>query len=120
MAGNAERREQPWTAASHPLLRDDYRTVAPEQARAYLKHWCTAAKRSRIPAFANLVRRIQKHCDAIIAAVELGLSNSRLEGINAKTRLIQRRGFGYRNLDVLTAMIYLVLGGVTVQLPTEA
>ena len=101
-------------------LRDLYRTVDPADARSYLKRWCTAAKRSRIPAFANLVRRIQKHFDAIIAAVELGLSNSRLEGINAKIRLIQRRGFGYRNLDALSAMIYLCLGGVTITLPTES
>jgi transposase len=47
------------------------------------------------------------------------LSNSRLEGINAKIRLIQRRGFGYRNLDALTAMIYLVLGRVAGPLPME-
>jgi hypothetical protein len=42
--------------------------------------------------------RIEEHFDAIVAAVELGLSNSRLEGINAKIRLIQRRGYGFRNL----------------------
>jgi hypothetical protein len=59
------------------------------------------------------------HFDAIIAAVELGLSNSRLEGINAKIRLIQRRGFGYKDLDSLSAMIYFCLGGVTLALPTE-
>jgi transposase len=33
--------------------------------------------------------------------VQLGLSNSRLEGINAKIRLIQRRGFGNANPDNL-------------------
>jgi transposase len=76
-------------------------------------------ERSRIPAFANLVRRIEKHSEAIIAAVELGVSNSRLEGINAKIRLIQRRGDGFRNLDALTAAIYLCLGGITLTLPTE-
>jgi len=38
---------------------------------------------------------------------ELGLSNSRLEGVNAKIRLIQRRGYGFRNLNALTAAIYL-------------
>jgi hypothetical protein len=91
----------------------------PADARAYLKRWCTSAKRSRIPAFVNLVRRIEKHFDAIIAAVELGLSNFRLEGINAKIRLIQRRGYGFRNLDALTAAIYLCLGGITLSLPTE-
>jgi transposase len=77
---------------------------------AHLKRWCTAALRSRIPAYRNLVRRIRKHFDAIVVAVRLGLSNSRLEGINAKIRLIQRRGYGHANLDNLTAMIYLCLG----------
>jgi transposase len=100
-------------------LRDLYRGTDPAAARAYLKRWCTSAKRSRIPAFVNLVRRIEKHFDAIIAAVELGLSNSRLEGINAKIRLIQRRGYGFRNLDALTAAIYLCLGGISLNLPTE-
>jgi transposase len=38
-----------------------------------------------------------------------------LEGINAKIRLIQLRGYGYRNLDAL----YLCLGGVALNLPTE-
>jgi hypothetical protein len=60
-----------------------------------------------------------RHFDAIIAAVELGLSNSRLEGINAKIRLIQRRGYGFRNLDALSAAIYLCLGGISLNLPTE-
>jgi transposase len=101
-------------------LRDLYRTVDPGHAADYLHRWCTAALRSRIPAYATLVRRIRKHFDAIVAAVQLGLSNSRLEGINAKIRLIQRRGYGHANLDNLTAMIYLCLGGITLTLPTEA
>jgi transposase len=100
-------------------LRELYRSVDPANARGYLKRWCTAALRSRIPAFKNLVRRVRKHFDAIIAAVQLGLSNSRLEGINAKIRLIQRRGYGHRNLDHLTASIYLCLGGITINPPTE-
>lgn len=100
-------------------LRDLYRAVDPADAAAYLKAWCTAALRSRIRAFKNLVRRLRKHFDAIVAAVQLGLSNSRLEGINAKIRLIQHRGYGHRNLDHLTAAIYLCLGGVTINPPTE-
>jgi transposase len=100
-------------------LRDLYRSVDPADARDHLKRWCTAALRSRIPAYRNLVRRIRKHFDAIIAAVQLGLSNSRLEGINATIRLIQRRGYGIRDLDSLTASIYLCLGGIDITLPTE-
>jgi transposase len=74
-------------------LRDLYRIVEPADAADYLRRWCTTALRSRILAYETLVRRIRKHFDAIVDAVELGLSNSRLEGINAKIRLIQRRGF---------------------------
>ncbi|MFC5006140.1 transposase [Dactylosporangium cerinum] len=44
--------------------------------------------------------------------------DSCLEGVNAKIRLIQRRGFGFRNLDALTAAIYLCLGGISLDLPT--
>ena len=73
----------------------------------------------RIKPFTNLVRRIRKHFDAIIAAIRLGLSDSRLEGINARIRLIQRRGFGIRDVASLTAMIYLCLGGITIDLPTD-
>jgi transposase len=99
-------------------LRDLYRIVDPADAAGYLRQWCATALRSRIRAYETLVRRIRKHFDAIVAAVQLGLSNSRLEGINAKIRLIQRRGYGHAKLDNLIAMIYLCLGGITITLPT--
>ena len=100
-------------------LRDLYQYVPVDSARAYLKRWITAALRSRIPAFINLARQIRHNFDGIIAAVELDLSNSRLEGINGKIRLIQRRGYGYHSVDALAASIYLCLGGITIQLPTR-
>jgi transposase len=100
-------------------LRDLYRRVDPTMARPYLKRWITSATRSRIPAFVNLARSIRHNFEGIVAAVELGLSNSRLEGINAKIRLIQRRGYGYHSVDALAAVIYLCLGGITIQLPTQ-
>jgi transposase len=100
-------------------LRDLFRDIDPDHAAAYLKRWCTSALRSRISQFKVLVRRLRKHFQAIVAAVQLGLSNSRLEGINAKIRLIQRRGYGYRNIDSLMSMIYLCLGGIKITLPTD-
>ena len=100
-------------------LRELYRGTEPAAARAHLKAWITAALRSRIGPMQTLARRLRAHFDAIIAAVELGLSNSRLEGINTKIRVIQRRGYGHRNPDTLTAMIYLCLGGIDIPLPTQ-
>ncbi|MCA1734874.1 MAG: ISL3 family transposase [Actinobacteria bacterium] len=100
-------------------LRDLYRIVAPEDAAAYLKAWCKSALLSRLRPFRHLARTIQRHFAGIVAAVEHRLSNSRLEGINAKIRLINRRGYGHPNPHHLTAMIYLCLGGITISLPTE-
>lgn len=100
-------------------LRDLYRTVRPDDAHTYLKKWITRALRSKIPAFINLARRLRNHFPAIIASVHQGLSNARLEGINAKIRVIQRRGYGHPNPESLTAMIYLCLGGITITPPTQ-
>jgi transposase len=101
-------------------LRDLYHHTAPTAARAHLKAWCTAALRSRLRPFINLARQLRRHFDGIVAAVEHGLSNSRLEGINAKIRLINRRGYGHPNGDHLAAMIHLCLGGITIPLPTQS
>lgn len=100
-------------------LRDLYRRVDPTYARAYLKRWITRALRSRIRAFINLAGQIRHNFEGIVAAAELGLSNARLEGINSKIRLIQRRGYGYHSVDSLAAVIALCLGGFTIHLPTR-
>jgi transposase len=100
-------------------LRDLYRTIEPGLARSHLRAWCRSAAQSRLRPFQNLARQIRKHFDGIIAAVEHGLSNSRLEGINAKIRLINRRGYGHPKAEHPAAMIHLCLGGITVPLPTE-
>jgi transposase len=100
-------------------LRDLYRVIEADEARPYLRRWIDSATRSRIPAMINLARTIRTNFEGILAAVEWGLSNSRLEGINGKIRLIQRRGYGYHSVDALAASIYLCLGGITVRLPTH-
>ncbi len=107
-----------WTLKEQ--LRDLYRLQhAPGVARQRLKVWITAAKRSRIPSFTELGKRLHEHFDAVIAAVELGISNALIEGINAKIRLINARGYGHHSAQTLTSMIYLCLGGLHPQLPTR-
>jgi transposase len=100
------------------LLRNLYRRILPHRARPHLKSWCAKAMRSRIAAFQTLAKRLTAHFDAVVASVELGLSNSRLEGINSKIRVIQRRGYGHPSAHSLTTMIHLCLGGITITPPT--
>lgn len=100
-------------------LRALYQSVEAHEARPYLRAWITRAKRSRIPQMQTLARRIEKHFDGIAAAVEHDLSNSRLEAVIAKIRRINRIGFGHPKLENLIGMIHLVLGGITIPLPTR-
>ena len=85
----------------------------------HLDWWLAWACRCRIPSFVTLSKTIRANRDRILAAVELGLSNSKLEGLNSKIRLINHRGYGHHTATTLIAMIYLCCGGITVQLPTE-
>lgn len=100
-------------------LRDLYRLRRPQDAPRHLDWWLAWACRSRIPAFVKLSKTIRVNRDRILAAVELGLSNSKLEGLNSKIRLINHRGYGHHSAAALISMIYLCCSGITVQLPTE-
>jgi transposase len=100
-------------------LRDVYRLREFGAARQFLDRWLAWACRSRTPAFVKLSRTIRQHKEGILAAVELGLSNSKLEGLNSKIRLINHRGYGHHSAAAVIAMIYLCCGGITVELPTR-
>ena len=99
-------------------LRDLYRLAERADAPGHLGWWLAWACRSRIPAFVKLSKTVRANRDRILAAVELGLSNSKLEGLNSKIRLINHRGYGHRSVAALIAMIYLCCGGITIELPT--
>jgi transposase len=98
-------------------LRDLYRLRYPSQAPRHLDWWLAWACRSRIPAFVALAKTIRANRERVLAAVELGLSNSKLEGLNSKIRLINHRGYGHHSAAALIAMIYLCAGGITIDLP---
>jgi transposase len=99
-------------------LRDLYRLPPGRRPDAHLDGWLARASRSRIPAVVDLSRTIRKHREHILAAVDLRLSNSKLEGLNSKIRLINHRGYGHHTPAAVIAMIYLCCSGLTITLPT--
>jgi transposase len=100
-------------------VRDLYRLRWPSHAPEHLDWWLCWAQRCQIPAFVKLAKTVKANRERILAAVELGLSNSKLEGLNSKVRLINHRGYGHHTAAALIAMIYLCCGGITVELPTD-
>ena len=119
-----------WIASTDPrlhrayLLKEGLRTVfaiAGEQgakaAIEALERWLSWASRCRIEAFTELARRIRRHRAAIVNAIVERLSNGLIESTNTKTRLIIRRGFGFRTAEAVIALVMLTLGGDRPTLP---
>ena len=98
-------------------LRALYHLEDPAMAPAHLAAWLAWASRSKLRPFVKLARTVRRYRDGILAAIRLGLSNARLEGLNSKVRLISHRSFGFHSADPLIALIYLCAGGITIPLP---
>jgi transposase len=57
--------------------------------------------------------------DLIFNAVEDGISNGRVEGLNTKVRLIVRRAYGFHSADAALALVMPGAGPIDLKLPHE-
>lgn len=99
-------------------LRDLYR-LGPADAAEHLNAWLAWASRSRLASFVKLARTIRQHRNGILAAVEHGLSNGRLEGLNNKIRLLSHRAYGFHSAKALIAFIYLCCTQIKLPVPAD-
>jgi transposase len=97
-------------------LRQIYRLPA-EQAIELLERWLKWARRRRLKPFIKLAKTITDQRAGILAAIEHGLSNARVEAINTHIRLLTRRAFGFHSPDALIALAMLSLADLCPPLP---
>jgi transposase len=97
-------------------LRYIYR-LPKQQAPERLDAWLAWASRSRLKPFVKLARTIRQHKQGVLAAIELGISNGRLEALHSKVRLISHRAYGFHSANALIAMIYHSCAGIQIPLP---
>jgi transposase len=90
-----------------------------DQAAELLDRWCARAQRSRLAPFVKAARTMRHRRDLILNAVEHGISNGRVEGLNTKVRLIVRRGYGFHSAEAALALVMLAAGPIDLQLPHE-
>ena len=76
-----------------------------------------SACRTRIDEVKELSKKVRRHKDAIVRAVELGISNARVEAINNKIKLTVRMAYGFRNFDNLVALVMLRCSNLPIALP---
>ncbi len=87
------------------------------EGREALDKWLSWARRSRLPSFVYLAKRITKHRAAIDANLEHGLSQGLIESTNTKIRLLTRIAFGFHGPEPLIALAMLALGAHPPRLP---
>lgn len=90
-----------------------------DEAAVLLDRWCARAQRSRLAPFVKTARTMRQRRDLILNAVEHGISNGRVEGLNTKVRLIVRRAYGFHSADAALALVMLGAGPIDLKLPHE-
>jgi transposase len=121
-----QRAQLDWIAKTDPrlwrayLLKEGLRyafAVKGNNGKIALDRWTQWARRSRIPAFVQLQRRIRTHREAIDVALDTGLSQGLIESSNTKIRLLTRVAFGFHGHEPLIALAMLALGSHPPRLP---
>ncbi len=102
-------------------LKEDLRAVFKakngDEARASLHDWYQRARRSRIDPIVEVSKKVWSRFEDIVAAIECGVSNARVEAINNKIKVTVKMGYGFRNTDNLIALLMLRCSDVKPTLP---
>jgi transposase len=98
-------------------LQDFFNQSSYEEAEAYLRDWYFWATHCRIEEVIKVARTIKVHWDGIMSWYTRPITNAILEGINSLIQAAKAKARGYRTLDNLITMVYLIAGKLTFNLP---
>jgi len=104
------------------LLKEELRALytcrSVKAASTHLDSWLRWASRSKLRPFVKMARTLRKYRDGILAAIDLSLSNGRMEGLNNKIAVLKHRAYGFHSAAALIAMIFLCCTKLSLELPT--
>jgi transposase len=112
---NESRRLQEALELNQPLatayyLKDDLRRFWEQSdivdAYEFLNDWCAKAQASNIGILKKFAQTLMGHRSGLLAWFSDPISTGPLEGINNKIKLLQRRAYGYRDLELFKLRIY--------------
>jgi transposase len=76
------------------------------QAERFLERWCARAESTGIKILMKFAKTLRSYRNGILAWYDYPISTGPLEGTNNKIKLMQRRAYGYRDLNFLKLKIY--------------
>jgi transposase len=105
-------------------MKEQFRAVfagdlAADDALSLLDRWVSRATRSRLAPFVKAAKTMRQRRGLIKNALEAGITNGRVEGLNTKVRLIIRRAYGFHSAQAALALVMLACGPIDLQLPHE-
>lgn len=102
-------------------LKEDLRAVfgaeTADDAGRLLDAWLHDAAYCRIGPVVAVEKKVRRRRADVMAAVELGIGNGRVEAINNKIKVTVRAGYGFRNADNLVALLMLRCSDCRPRLP---
>ena len=100
-------------------LRAVFRAESAAEAEGLLGDWLHAAAYCRIKPVVEVEKKVRRRRADVVAAVELGIGNGRVESINQKIKVTVKVGYGFRNTDNLIALLMLRCSDEHPALPWE-
>lgn len=94
------------------LAMEMWETRDRKDAREIFEAWYSWAIRSRLAPIKRVARMIKRHLTGILNAIEHGVTNARLEGINTVIQGLKRTARGFRSRHRFRNAIYFHLGGL--------
>ena len=64
-------------------------------------------------------QKIKRHKTHILNTIRYGMSNARIEATNNKIKLIIRKAYGFRNIQNMLDMVYLVCSDIRIPFPNR-
>ena len=88
-------------------LRAVFRAGTADDAARLLETWLHDAAYCKIKPVVAVEKKVRRRRADVVAAVELGIGNGRVEAINNKIKVTVKMGYGFRNTDNLVALLML-------------
>ncbi|RRF98035.1 MAG: hypothetical protein DUD39_11775 [Coriobacteriaceae bacterium] len=97
-----------------------FRARTADKAASLLEAWMRDAMYYRIKPLVAVEKKVRRRKADIVAVVELGTGNDRVEAINNKIKVTVRMGYGFRNADNLIELLILRCSDSRPTLPGRA
>ena len=94
-----------------------FRAGTADDAARLLGAWLHDAAYCKIKPVVAVEKKVRKRKADVIAAVELGIGNGRVEAINNKIKVTVKVGYGFRNTDNLVGLLMLRCSDCRPRLP---